>query len=192
MPLIQKLYHSDFKSTLLLAQQLHRQDGEALLGLPLIRQGLDGMEQKAGMLQDQMAGMDLAPLCTQCSLKSGGGCCSLFMADENDAVLLLINLLAGYPVAIQKDDGHECYLLGPLGCILRFKPMFCLNYNCQAIKMRTAAALLSSYLAMSAQLLQSQWQVESLILAYLKGCSRSLTEQGLAKKHTGTCSTRRP
>lgn len=151
-----------------MAHQLHLRDGEALLALPLVRQGLAVLESHAQLLTAEMASLDLGPLCSSCALKSGGGCCSLYMADENDAVLLLINLLAGHSVVIQKDDGFECYLLGPLGCVLRFKPIFCLNYNCHAIKVHTDAAILSSYLAASAKLLQSQWQVETLILASLR------------------------
>ena len=168
MPPIHRLFHSDFKTKLRTAHQLHQQNGEALLALPLVRQGLATLEHQAQLLQEQMASLNLASLCSNCALKSGGGCCSLYMTDENDAVLLLINLLAGYPVAIQKDDGFECYLLGPRGCILRFKPIFCLNYNCHAIKIHTDAAILSSYLAASAQLLQSQWQMETLILTFLR------------------------
>lgn len=169
IPSTQALYHSDFNTKLILAHQLHQQDGEALHALPLIRQGLATMERQVQLLAEQMASLDLGPLCSRCALKSGGGCCSLYMADENDAVLLLINLLAGCRLDIQKDDGFECYFLGPLGCVLRFKPMFCLNYNCHAITVHIDGAILSSYMTASAQLLQSQWQVEILILAYLRG-----------------------
>ena len=99
----------------------------------------------------------------------------MYMADENDAVLFLVNLLAGHEVSIQKDDDFECYLLGPKGCILRFKPMFCLNYNCRAIKAHTKADILSSYLTASAQLLQKQWQVEGLILTNLRFAKKNCT-----------------
>jgi hypothetical protein len=170
---IQELYHSDFKAKLLIAHQLYQQNGEALRALPLVRQSLAVLEHHAQLLQEQMASLNLAPLCSNCALKPGGGCCSLYMADENDAVLFLINLLAGYPISIQKDDGFECYLLAPRGCILRFKPIFCLNYNCHAIKTHTDAAILSSYLAASAQLLQSQWQMETHILAYLRNLKKN-------------------
>lgn len=183
MPLIQELYHSDFKSTLLIAHRLFQENGEALRALPPVRDGLAVLEQQAQLLQARMALLDLAPLCSGCALRQGGGCCSLFMADENDAVLLLINLLAGYPVVIQKDDGFECYLLGPVGCSLRFKPMFCLNYNCQAIKTNTDGVLLAAYLAVSAQLLQSQWRLETLILTYLRGRHHSRTAAGPGGLH---------
>jgi hypothetical protein len=167
MALIQALYHSDFQTKLLMAHRLFQDNGEALCSIPLIRQGLVSLEQQAQAVQELMTTLDFSPLCSRCAIKSGGGCCSVYMADENDAVLLLINLLAGNLVSIQKDDDFECYLLGPQGCTLRFKPIFCLNYNCHAIKMHIDADILSSYLSASAQLLQKQWQVETLILTYL-------------------------
>ena len=172
MPLTQELYHSDFHTKLFLAHQLFKDNGEALCSIPLVRDSLVALELQAQLLQDQMTFLNFAPLCSSCALKPGGGCCSLYMADENDAVLFLINLLAGHQVSIQKDDDFECYLLGPKGCILRFKPMFCLNYNCRAIKINTDTDILSSYLTASAQLLQKQWQVETLILAHLRSTKK--------------------
>lgn len=171
MPSLCDLYQSSFRIKLLTAKKLYQENGNSLRADVLVCQGLAALELKAQELQEQMAALKLAPLCISCSVKPGGGCCSLFMADENDAVLLLINLLAGLTIDIQKDDGFECYLLGARGCILRFKPMFCLNYNCHAIKTHTNAAALSSYMAATGELLQSQWQLETLILAYLRRCS---------------------
>jgi len=164
---LDNLYHSSFRTKLDLANQLFVQHGKILLSLPSVRENIAVLEELAQQLQDHMSALNFAPLCTACAGKPGGGCCSLYMADENDAVLFLINLLAGVPVAIQKDDDFECYLLGPSGCTLRFKPMFCLNYNCQAIQNHPDTALYSSYLALSGQLLQSQWQLEKIILARL-------------------------
>ena len=161
------LYHSSFRTKVDLAHQLFVQHGQVLLSLPSVRENIAVLEELAQQLQDQMSALNFAPLCTACAGKPGGGCCSLYMADENDAVLFLINLLAGVPVAIQKDDDFECYLLGSSGCTLRFKPMFCLNYNCRAIQNHPDTTLYSSYLALSGQLLQSQWQLEKIILARL-------------------------
>jgi len=134
--LIQELYHSDFHTKLLTAHKIYQDKGEALCSIPLVRQGLVALERQAQRLQEQVTALNFGLLCSSCALKSGGGCCSVYMADENDTVLLLINLLAGSLVSIQKDDDFECYLLGPMGCILRFKPIFCLNYNCHAINRR--------------------------------------------------------
>nr|MBF0221385.1 hypothetical protein [Desulfobulbaceae bacterium] len=174
MPLIHELYHSDFHTKLFTAHQLFHDSGVALCAIPHIHQGLITLERQATTLQEQMLSLNVGHLCSSCALKAGGGCCSLYMADENDAVLLLINLLTGHLVSVQKDDDYECYLLGPKGCILRFKPIFCLNYNCQAIKVHTNAAILASYLAASAQLLQQQWLVEQLILTYLMQTQKKL------------------
>lgn len=176
---LHNLYHSSFKTKLDLAHQLFGEYGKILLSLPLVRANIAVLEQLAQRLRHHMSALNVAPLCAACAGKPGGGCCSLYMADENDAVLFLINLLAGVPVAIQKDDDFECYLLGALGCTLRFKPMFCLNYNCLAIKNHPDTALYSSYLALSGQLLQRQWQLETIILAELMKSGKNRTETRL-------------
>jgi hypothetical protein len=53
------------------------------------------------------------------------------MAGETDALLLLINLLAGGEVQEQERTGLECRFLGINGCVLGFKPFLCLNYTCR-------------------------------------------------------------
>ena len=55
------------------------------------------------------------------------------MANETDSMLLLINLSAGFEVSRKRDDDHECCFLGPNGCSLKFKPIYCLNYLCRQI-----------------------------------------------------------
>jgi len=165
---LNELYHSDIRYKLPLALHLYQQEGEPLLALPAMRQALATLEERHQRLVEQMEALNLALLCTQCAGRSGGGCCSREMADENDAVLLLINLLAGgRPFFAREDDDGECSFLGGQGCILRFKPMFCLNYNCHAIRSPGETTTLTSYLAASGQLLQGQWQAETVILAHL-------------------------
>lgn len=167
MPSIHDLYQSSFRTKLDLANQLFLQHGKGLLAIPSVKDTIALLDQLALQLQQKMSRLDAASFCAVCARKAGGGCCSRYMADENDAVLFMINLLAGVPVTIHKDDDFECYLLGPAGCTLRFKPMFCLNYNCLAMKNHPDTALFSSYLAISGKVLQSQWQLETNILAYL-------------------------
>ncbi|MDG4475055.1 hypothetical protein [Thiovibrio frasassiensis] len=114
-----------------------------------------------------MADLDLGGLCGVCGAKPGGGCCSSFMAGENDVVQLLLNLLAGVAVRVFREDA-ECCFLGELGCPLLFKPMFCLNYNCQQI-IRGAGPVRMRHLEQSVgRLLQQQYGLEQLLLEFLR------------------------
>jgi hypothetical protein len=120
-----------------------------------------------------MQNVGIPALCTACAATGvNGGCCSLAMADESDTVLLLVNLLAGNEVRVQRIDELECSFLGTAGCSLRFKPMFCLNYLCRRIRQGLAPAKLGRLERFSGLLLQSQYQIEQLLVTTLQtiGC----------------------
>jgi hypothetical protein len=118
-------------------------------------------------LAQNMADLELGALCTACGIRAGGGCCSSFMAGENDVPQLFLNLLAGVPVAVLRED-DECCFLGESGCLLRFKPMFCLNYNCLQIRQNAAPALLRRLEQASGLLLQQQYALEQKLLDVLR------------------------
>ena len=114
-----------------------------------------------------MADLDLGALCSVCGAKVGGGCCSSFMAGENDVIQLLVNLLAGVCVRILREDGECCYL-GERGCLLLFKPMFCLNYNCRQIQQGAGPASMHRLDQGVGRLLQQQYGLEQLLLEFLR------------------------
>lgn len=114
-----------------------------------------------------MAALDLGALCAVCGGRAGGGCCSSFMAGENDVPQLLLNLLAGVPVAALRED-DECCFLDETGCLLLFKPMFCLNYNCRQIRQGAAPARMRRLEQGVGRLLQQQYALEQLLLVVLR------------------------
>ncbi len=118
-------------------------------------------------LAQTMADLDLGALCAVCGAKAEGGCCSSFMAGENDVVQLLINLLAGVGVRILREDA-ECCFLGERGCLLLFKPMFCLNYNCRQIRQTAGPARMQGLDQAVGRLLQQQYALEQLLLEILR------------------------
>jgi hypothetical protein len=85
------------------------------------------------------------------------------MAGETDGILLLINMLMGVDVKPQRDDGRECCYLGPAGCILRIKPIFCLNYNCSGILQGMTREDLLLLEKAAANVLQKQVRLEAVI-----------------------------
>jgi len=165
--------HEYFWGTLtrkiLLAHQLYEEQGSALLAQPCIVQQLELMNERAAAVSRSMINTDIPMQCTVCAtIGKNGGCCSLAMADESDTILLLANLLAGNEVQVQRDDGRECSFLGPAGCSLRFKPMFCLNYLCSQIRQRLAPENLHKLDRTTGLLLQGQYRTEQILLAALK------------------------
>jgi hypothetical protein len=120
--------------------------------------------QKA--VSETMARLLLPGLCETCAgTNSSGGCCSRFMADENDGIGLLINLLAGIDVRIVRPEPNdpECFFLGTTGCILAFKPFFCLNYLCRRIIRSTSVMQQQELARDTGLLLQDQFAMEQLL-----------------------------
>lgn len=87
------------------------------------------------------------------------------MANETDAVLLLINLLRGRTViSLRPEEDPECCFLGPTGCTLEPKPFFCLNYNCRAI-LAMKQSRVDSLLTGAGAVLRTQTELEQYLLA---------------------------
>lgn len=156
-----------------LAHRIYEQQGPVMLAMPHIRQQLALLEVHVAAVATQMQAAGIPKLCTFCAGSSvSGGCCSLAMADESDAILLLANLLAGSEVRVQREDGFECFFLGSAGCTLRFKPMFCLNYLCKRILQTIQAEELRQLELASGLLLQGQYLIEQLLVDYLHSKGR--------------------
>jgi hypothetical protein len=115
---------------------------------------------RARLLSALMVEFVIPPICVRCGSGPGGGCCSPEMGNDCDSLLVLMNLLAGRDVAVQRRDGIECFFLGPAGCILLFKPFFCLNYNCRKIKNGLAKDSMSAVEMHTGRLLFQQYLLE--------------------------------
>ncbi|MFZ5764731.1 MAG: hypothetical protein ACOY4H_03950 [Thermodesulfobacteriota bacterium] len=164
MTALDEIYFSDVVRKLACARDIYSRKGSALLALAGIPEKLAVLERLAADLREQMAAMGMFAHCRNCGEKPGGGCCSAFMANETDAVLLLMNLLLGVEVSPQRDDLFECRYLGPCGCIFRVKPIFCLNYNCRLILESSDSHHLAALEKAAAAVLQEQTKLEILLL----------------------------
>ena len=159
-----QLYFSTVATKIDLAHALYAQHGKTLLADTTIIGQLAGLTGLSLALNDKMTALEMGKHCTQCGNRANGGCCSAFMANETDAVLLLINLLQGHTVARQRQDEVEClFLNSETGCTLSPKPMFCLNYNCRHI-LAQDPALLASLATATGDILRGQTELEESIL----------------------------
>ena len=171
---LQDFYGGSIGARLAVAQRLHPHLARELaVGEPFGR-----MLGQAVILAEElsriMADMRLGGLCAICGTRPGGGCCSSFMAGENDVPQLLLNLLAGVEVRLLRED-EECCFLGEQGCLLLFKPMFCLNYNCQQIRQGAAPAQMQRLEQGVGRLLQQQYALEQLLLEFLRQRGRLIS-----------------
>jgi hypothetical protein len=167
MVTINEFYFSEVPQKLSCARRLYEQYGTELLTLPGMREKLRNLEVLSQALQLQMASMAMYSLCKACAEKAGGGCCSAYMANETDALLLLLNMLLGVEVTSQRDDAFECCYLGPQGCTLRVKPIFCLNYNCHHILIGNATTVVKNLEKAASAVLLDQTAVEKILLKHI-------------------------
>ncbi len=162
-----QIYFGTLATKIKLAHTLYNRHGKTLLANPTISDQLAGLTKLSMSLAEKMAALDMGPCCSQCASRANGGCCSAYMANETDAILLLINLLQGREVARQREDDIECmFLNSETGCTLSPKPMFCLNYNCRHI-LAQDPALLTSLATATGDILRGQTDLEQSILNLL-------------------------
>ena len=149
------------------SRQLFAEHGQDLLQQQEVMNGLARLQQAEATLNEQMRAMHMGSRCSACATQAGGGCCSGYMAGNTDAILLLINQLMGIEVGIQHTDETECCFLGPSGCILKIKPIFCLNYNCTHIKEAASTRQMLELEQKAGILLGDQTALEALLLERL-------------------------
>lgn len=161
---LQQLFYAPVAEKLRLAEELHQQYGADFLRHDDLRAGLEQLQKYAALLNRHMAEAGMGELCVRCAAGSGGGCCSLYMAGETDAVQLLMNMLTGVTVRQVRGDSGECCYLGEKGCMFTFKPMFCLNYNCRNILAAASPENTRELEQLTGQLLGKQYEVEKKLL----------------------------
>jgi hypothetical protein len=161
------LYSGDIVTKRRLAENLFRIYGEDLQKEN--RVALVTLMDLQQAVQRQMLAMGLDRICSQCAQQSCGGCCSMTIAAETDALQLLANMLAGVSLTFRQTDNQECCYLGDQGCIFLFKPMFCLNYLCSKITGCVQSDSLRILEKKTGALLQAQHDMDWLLIDFFKG-----------------------
>ena len=166
--IISSCYCGDGPEKLEKARTLAREYGKELLRQAEITSRLARVRAAVVSLDTHMAAMEMGKSCTRCAATSNGGCCSAYMGHENtDALQLLMNILAGVEVKLVRNDEVECCFLGANGCILLYKPIFCLNYLCGRIQKESGAEDLKILEQKTGALLGAQVGLEQLLIRFL-------------------------
>lgn len=164
---LQQIYNAPVAAKQLLAEKLHHMYGAEFLLHDNLQADLELLQNYALLLNNLMANIGMGKLCVCCAAGEGGGCCSLYMAGETDAVQMLMNMLVGVTNEQGKINGEECSYLGEKGCLFTFKPMFCLNYNCRNILDTVSPENARELEQLTGQLLGWQYEVEKKLLALI-------------------------
>ncbi len=167
--IISNCYCGDGSAKLEKAVRLAQEYGSELSRQPKIIFQIEEVRAAALSLDAHMTAMEMGKTCSHCAATPGGGCCSAYMGHENNDVLqLLMNILAGVEVQLVRNDGVECCFLAEKGCLLLFKPIFCLNYLCGRIQKESGAEELRLLEQKTAALLGAQSDLEQLLIRFLQ------------------------
>ncbi len=167
--IISTCYCGDGKEKLEKAESLAEEYGQQVSQQTNVHDQLGKVKTAVEALDAHMTAMEMGEICSQCAAKPEGGCCSAYMGNENnDALQLLMNILAGVEVKLLRDDGVECCFLGKRGCILLFKPIFCLNYLCGQIQEGSDKEELRQLEQKTGALLTAQSTLEQIIIRFLQ------------------------
>ncbi|MEA3467186.1 MAG: hypothetical protein U9R57_03055 [Thermodesulfobacteriota bacterium] len=170
--IINTCYCGDGKEKLAKAESLAEEYGHSLSQQRDVLDQLAVVQTAVEVLDAHMAAMEMGKTCSQCAARPDGGCCSAYMGNENnDALQLLMNILAGVEVKLIRDDGVECCFLGERGCVLLFKPIFCLNYLCGRIQEGSDKEELRQLEQKTGALLTAQSTLEQIIIRFLQQSS---------------------
>jgi hypothetical protein len=85
-------YGGDVLSKLATARDLYGRYGKVLAVRPEILVHMAAVQGAERDLQTRMGAMRMGVTCSRCAARAGGGCCSRFMAGENDVLQLLMNM----------------------------------------------------------------------------------------------------
>lgn len=169
--LFHRIYSGTLQRRLNFSKALHAALAPQLMQDRNFTEPFAGLREAADRLAGYMGTLGMGRQCGACSANNPGGCCSLEMAGETDAIQILLNLLAGVEVEIA-DNGGACCFLGDTGCIFAFKPMFCLNYNCDRIISQVGLSR-SELEVLTGRLLGKQYEVEKILLERVKNLPAS-------------------
>jgi hypothetical protein len=98
------------------------------------REVLDRYGQAIAHTGTTMHHLGVAAACGHCALQGHGSCCFAGVENNYDSVLLLINLLVGYPPPEKAEIRGKCLFVGKQGCKLLARHYYCQRFLCDDLK----------------------------------------------------------
>lgn len=116
------------------AYELHKKFGNLLLQDKDFKNLLIKLDEKIENTQKKMLEIGVVRECADCAVNGEGTCCGERTAHKCDIIVLLINLLLGINLPTCNENPHLCFFLSKHGCILRARPVICVNYICHRLR----------------------------------------------------------
>lgn len=150
------------------ARALFERSGAAIGEQPALRALLDRYHNAIEAVQTLMRQWGVTSACTLCAKQEQGGCCFEGIETAYDRILLLINLLMGYPLPNRREVPGGCLFVGKEGCQLKARYYFCVHYLCPQLQTTMGSAAKSELLDAVARELAAGWELEQAIREYFR------------------------
>jgi hypothetical protein len=116
------------------AQDLFKAWGRDLLEDAKLRSLIEALHQRASASGKANLELGVFAACKHCDEEEGGSCCGAGIENRYSPHLLLINLLLGGNLPVERSYPDGCYFLGRDGCALMARDILCINYLCARIQ----------------------------------------------------------
>ncbi len=116
------------------AQELFKAWGEEMLRDAKLSNLIEALHKKVSASEKANLELGVAEACKRCDEEDGGSCCGAGIEDRYTPHLLLINLLLGGALPVERCYSDGCYFLGRGGCGLIARDILCTNYLCARIQ----------------------------------------------------------
>lgn len=97
---------------------------------------LESLKRAVQRSRERMRCTGIADCCRECEEKEGGSCCGAGLEKHYSGILLLINLLLGVTLPLEREEPSSCFFLSRTGCLLSARHVLCINYVCGKITSR--------------------------------------------------------
>lgn len=150
------------------ARLLHEQCGAELMAdsgvLELMEKYRDAIEKTRVTMQ----AMGIDRECALCATDVPGGCCFPGITDGYDYLLLLVNLLYGYPLPDTAEFDECCMFLGEKGCKLLARYYYCVQFLCPRLHGILDPADDKALVLLVSDEVHAGWELERFLRTWLR------------------------
>ncbi len=117
--------------------------------------------------EKQLVKSGIAEACKICEEEMGGSCCGKGIENIYDQWMLLINILLGCNLPIQRYKPDSCFFLGERGCILKVPHVLCINYICKKLEQEISKKQLFVLRQIEGEMINSVFYLREYLLKIL-------------------------
>ncbi len=116
------------------ARELYQNYGQDMLENTIISAQVGRYKHAIDTTDSMFKKFGVSAACSKCAQEIHGSCCFEGMEENYNEILLLINLLLGVQLPLNREHKNQCFFIGSHGCKLVARYSFCVNYFCPKLE----------------------------------------------------------